>query len=400
MTERKNTVVCIFDPASPRISAMEVHEWIFAVLKVKEQTVQMIQIDGARRRVYIKVATQEEVFNILDASNGSAEYKHISGEISHVKIELAGLGTRKVRIANLPPELPNSTVRIAMGPYGVVQSISDEQWAAHYRYAVSNGVRIVQMTLNKHLPSHMTIAGYRALVAYEGQPQTCYGCSATDHVYQECPKRKNTPRRQEERTGPVWNVPNSTDKECGGRVEHETTMSDHTAAAVPTNPESVPETLGMTANSTIGTESRRKDEAEAPGAVPPDQQEPRKGQVVEPGKRWADEISEEEQNLTTMVRTEDVHPMQETAWPRLVTKPYPGSGDRPPPATTKPQVTPNQGPIRKPTGKADTSMEIMMTERPDAELRGKKQRLTKSNEQLPERKRTRNKAPPQGQASQ
>jgi hypothetical protein len=99
----------------------------------------MIQVDGAHRRVYIKVANQEEMFHILEKSKGSAEYRHTTGEISHVIIEIEGLGARRVRIAKLPPELPNATVRVALAPYGMVTSISDEQWAAHYRYAVSNG---------------------------------------------------------------------------------------------------------------------------------------------------------------------------------------------------------------------------------------------------------------------
>jgi hypothetical protein len=32
--------------------------------------------------------------------------------------------------------------------------------------------------------------GHRALLSYEGQPQTCYGCGATGHIYPGCPMRK------------------------------------------------------------------------------------------------------------------------------------------------------------------------------------------------------------------
>ena len=32
MVERKNTIVCIFEQASPRISAMDVHQWISKAL--------------------------------------------------------------------------------------------------------------------------------------------------------------------------------------------------------------------------------------------------------------------------------------------------------------------------------------------------------------------------------
>jgi hypothetical protein len=109
-------MVCIFDHASPKISAKEIHDWIDTVLQVSKKHVQMIQIDGACRRVYLKVTNQEEMFHILDKSKGSAEYRHTMGELSHVKIEIAGLGAHRVRIANLLPELPNAPVRVALVP--------------------------------------------------------------------------------------------------------------------------------------------------------------------------------------------------------------------------------------------------------------------------------------------
>jgi len=46
MAEQHNTVVCFFDPSSPRITAYEIHEWIHAALGVQESKVSMIKIDG------------------------------------------------------------------------------------------------------------------------------------------------------------------------------------------------------------------------------------------------------------------------------------------------------------------------------------------------------------------
>jgi hypothetical protein len=53
MGERQNTLVCTFDPQSPRISAFEIHEWIHEQLRVDETAVTMVQIDGPRRQIYI-----------------------------------------------------------------------------------------------------------------------------------------------------------------------------------------------------------------------------------------------------------------------------------------------------------------------------------------------------------
>jgi len=46
-----------------------------------------------------------------------------------------------------------------MSKYEEVKSIRDEVWTSAYRYKVYNGIRIVEMKLKQHLPSHMSIAG-------------------------------------------------------------------------------------------------------------------------------------------------------------------------------------------------------------------------------------------------
>jgi len=65
-----------------------------------------------------------------------------------------------------------------------------ESWSKAYSYKVYTGVRIIVIALMKHIPSHMTMAGDRVLISYEGQPTTCYGCGETGHFNQYCPKRR------------------------------------------------------------------------------------------------------------------------------------------------------------------------------------------------------------------
>jgi hypothetical protein len=102
MGERQNTLTCSFGPKSPRISAFEIHEWIHEQLKIPEHEVAMIQIDGPKRQVFIKLK-YSEVQKIIQATNGLQEYKHTHGELSQMRTEIAGLGTKRIRIANLPP---------------------------------------------------------------------------------------------------------------------------------------------------------------------------------------------------------------------------------------------------------------------------------------------------------
>jgi len=142
-------VVCSFDPKSPRISALDIHEWIFEQLHVPENVVTMVQIDGTRRQVYIKFTDFQYLQDLLHSTTGQSEYKHDNGEISQVKIEMAGMGTRRVRSANLPPETPDEAVSFALSQYGEIEEMQRKVWSKVYRYKVFSGVRIVVITL-KH----------------------------------------------------------------------------------------------------------------------------------------------------------------------------------------------------------------------------------------------------------
>jgi len=183
-------VVCFYDPKSPRISALDIHEWIFEQLHVPENVVTMVQIDETRRQVYIKFTDFHYLQDLLHSTAGQSEYKHDNGEISRVKIEMAGMGTRRVRLANHSPEILDEAVSFAFCQHGEVKEMQREVWSKAYHYKVFSGVRIIVITITKHIPSHIMTTGNRGLVSYEGQPTTCYGCGERGNFNQVCPKRR------------------------------------------------------------------------------------------------------------------------------------------------------------------------------------------------------------------
>jgi hypothetical protein len=128
--------------------------------------------DTDRRHVYIKLADADSVHALLRDTAGQAEYKHPTGEMSIVRIALAGLCTKRSCVANLPPEASNDSLRAALAPYGKIMNIQNERWVKVYRYPVDNGVCQVTMVLSRHAPSRLTDAGQQVLLAYEGQPHT------------------------------------------------------------------------------------------------------------------------------------------------------------------------------------------------------------------------------------
>jgi hypothetical protein len=99
--------------------------------------------------------------------------------------------------------VPDSVI-IMMSRFGDVREVLTETWSTAYRYPVDNGIRIVVMTLRRHVPSNIVMAGHRILVYYETQPTTFYGCDETGRVYQDCPRRRRGKEVEETDRTPTW----------------------------------------------------------------------------------------------------------------------------------------------------------------------------------------------------
>ena len=127
---------------------------------------------------------------LLTETQVQGDFRHDNGEILEVRIEAVRLGVRRVRVANLSPEVADRTLKMVLGAYGEIREIQAETWSNAYRYPVANGIRVVEMTLIQHIPSHTVVACHSTLISYEGQPTTCYGCNETGHLYTVCPHRR------------------------------------------------------------------------------------------------------------------------------------------------------------------------------------------------------------------
>jgi hypothetical protein len=57
---------------------------------------------------------------------------------------------------------------MVLGRYGEVNVMQEENLSRVYRYPVANGIRIAMVTLVKHIPSDIVVAGHRTLISYEG----------------------------------------------------------------------------------------------------------------------------------------------------------------------------------------------------------------------------------------
>jgi len=88
--------------------------------------------------------------------------------------------------------------------YGDIKQIQDEVSSQAYRFRVKIGVRLVDIGMKKHIPSHINTEGHRALIAYEGQPMTCFRCNEQGHQQHECPRRRTSASYQTNQSLDTW----------------------------------------------------------------------------------------------------------------------------------------------------------------------------------------------------
>ena len=63
------------------------------------------------------------MLSIINNTGGQGEYKHHTGEIFPMEIAIAGMVYKKIRVANLAPEVLDGTLRAALAPIGQVLNI-------------------------------------------------------------------------------------------------------------------------------------------------------------------------------------------------------------------------------------------------------------------------------------
>jgi hypothetical protein len=79
MGERVNTVVCSFHVRSPKTSEYCIHEWINVDLGLADEHLRIIQIDGPRRKIYMKFIFEDKMYDLLKRTGRTKEFKHESG---------------------------------------------------------------------------------------------------------------------------------------------------------------------------------------------------------------------------------------------------------------------------------------------------------------------------------
>jgi hypothetical protein len=101
----------------------------------------MVQFVGPKRHLYTKFWDSDRLRDLLQSTGGKAEYRRTIGKISCVRISTAGMEMRRVRISNLPQEMPAVDLRTVLATYGELMDIQAEAWSSLYRYLMAINIR-------------------------------------------------------------------------------------------------------------------------------------------------------------------------------------------------------------------------------------------------------------------
>lgn len=202
MSLRINTLWCQFlheiEPTE-KPNVKEVFNWIFNELPQYCPNIEN-DLNGIQNEpdgFFLKFNNQEICDQIVSKLNGEGKIKKEDHTLYKIRIELASIGVRMVRVLRLPFELNNIEIRNAISKFGHVLTVEDEYWSANFTPHVKrykNGTRAVKCNLNSHIPSFVYINGYRAMIQYDGQPKTCSYCGSNDHLIAQCTKSTFKPR--------------------------------------------------------------------------------------------------------------------------------------------------------------------------------------------------------------
>ena len=191
---RQNTIKLVFNKATRHVkpSPLDIHIWLEESFQLHLDQIEAIQLNNEEYCVYVKLCSQGSYDKFLREHPEHVSFVHSDGSESLVQIMSANDEGTKIRILDLPIELDNAVINAALSKYGTIKKIVNEHWSGKFRFPVLNGVRVVHMDLKQHVPSKLTIQGYRATVTYVGQPQTCFWCRSLNHTINVCPHRNRS----------------------------------------------------------------------------------------------------------------------------------------------------------------------------------------------------------------
>ena len=183
---RINTLFFNFRDTHFHPSEIEIHRWLRS-LDVKDGDLCVIDYHFHSKHVVVKFNEEEKMHEFFENFGPSLIFD--KDEVPYeIPVMIAGSKHRNVKIKFIPTEIEIEEIKNTLTKYGAVESIKWEEPVKFNEdiYEVKRERLNVAMSINKHIPSFITIKGIRLNVTYQGQPRTCSKCDDPNHEARDC----------------------------------------------------------------------------------------------------------------------------------------------------------------------------------------------------------------------
>ncbi|EDS28381.1 conserved hypothetical protein [Culex quinquefasciatus] len=186
---RENTFKVDLSVFPKRPSFEEIHSFVHDVMGLRIDQVKRLQMNHVQNAAHVKCDTLKTAQDAVEEHDGRHEI-----ELNKVKYKVRlqmDDSTVEVKVHDLSENVRDEELIGFLRHYGDVHCIKELVWGGNFAYkGISSGIRVVRMTLRKHIQSFVTVQQEKTLVTYRGQPQTCRHCSRLSHPGITCTDNK------------------------------------------------------------------------------------------------------------------------------------------------------------------------------------------------------------------
>lgn len=186
---RENTFKVDLSVFPKRPSFEEIHSFVHDVMGLRIDQVKRLQMNHVQNAAHVKCDTLKTAQDAVEEHDGRHEI-----ELNKVKYKVRlqmDDSTVEVKVHDLSENVRDEELIGFLRHYGDVHCIKELVWGENFAYkGISSGIRVVRMTLRKHIQSFVTVQQEKTLVTYRGQPQTCRHCSRLSHPGITCTDNK------------------------------------------------------------------------------------------------------------------------------------------------------------------------------------------------------------------
>lgn len=195
-----NTVKFAFPPGSQRPDWVEIAGFL-KTLDSDLMTMEAVYKMATDRSLCIKYKSEAAMQEALQRNKDGIKFLYTSGRSVELRMLMAGVDVHYVRIFDIPPEVDDKELLLALGKYGNIHRAVREKFPTGLGLDhLYTGVRGVYMEVNNDIPPALDVAKWKAKIYYDGLKEKCFHCQLEGHMRSACPTARLTEKRTQVRS--------------------------------------------------------------------------------------------------------------------------------------------------------------------------------------------------------